>query len=135
MLENIQHSTHLQRYDHSVPVYSYIGARHPQIIHTKLRLHISDLNDDLVNRHVSNDASCKCGAVSETVEHYLLHCPLYTQARDYTIQTLPSHYITIPVYKAVAQIFPPLPNSAMFLTVHEFIIRTKPLRCSKPSRD
>ena len=55
----------------------------------KVRLHLSDLNQDLVSRHVSNDPSSKCGAASETVEHYLLHCPLYTQVRDYTIQTLP----------------------------------------------
>ena len=114
----------LQRNDHSVPVYFYIVARRPQTMHTKLRLHISDLNQDLVIRHVSNDASCKCGDASETVEHYLLHCPLYTQVRDYTIQTLAPHYIIIPVLLSGDPSLPLATNSAIFLTVHEFTVRT-----------
>ena len=72
----------------------------------KATSNISDLNQDLVNRHVSSDASCNCGAASEPVEHCLLHCPHYTQSRDYIIQTFPPRDITI------------------FLTVHEFIVRT-----------
>ena len=120
--ENIQRSTSIsetnkyhQKNDNSVPAYFYIGASHQQIIHTKLRLHISDLNQDLVNRHISNDPSCKCGAASETVEHYLLHCPLYTQVRDYTIQTLPPHYITIPVFLSGDPNLPSATTSAIFL--------------------
>ena len=87
-------------------VYFYISARRPQIIHTKLRLHISDLNEDLVNRHVWNDASCKCGSASETVEHYLVHCPPYIQARGYTIQTLPRITLRHLCYCVVTQISP-----------------------------
>ena len=102
----------------SVPVYFYTGACHPQMIHTKLRLHICDLNQDLVNRYVATDPSCKYGAASETVEYCLLHCPLSTQVRDYTIQTLPPHYITIPVLLSGDPNLPSATNSAIFLTVH-----------------
>ena len=99
--ENIQCSTslselkrYLKRYDHVLPPHFYIDIRHPHIIHTKQRLHISDLKQDLVERHVLNDDVCNCGTTSETVEHYLLHCPLYIHARDITIHTLPLHYIS-----------------------------------------
>ena len=109
---------YLPKNDNSVPAYFYTGARHHQIIHTKLRLHISDLNQDLVNRYVATDPSCKYGAASETVEYCLLHCPLSTQVRDYTIQTLPPHYITIPVLLSGDPNLPSATNSAIFLTVH-----------------
>ena len=72
----------------------------------KATSNISDLIQDLVNRHVSIDASCNCGATSQTVERCLRHCPNCIQARDYIIQTFPPRDITI------------------FLTVHEFIDRT-----------
>ena len=77
--KNIQFSTsvselkrHLKRSDHIVLSHFYIGVRHAQIIHTKLRLHLSDLKQDLVERHLLHAAACNCGT-SKTVEHYLLH--------------------------------------------------------------
>ena len=101
---------YIQRNPHSVsvPVYFYIGTCHPQITHTKLRLHNSDLNQDLVNRHVINDPSCKCGAASETVKHCLLHCTFYTQAFDYTVKTTRRLTFYHMCHWAVTQIFPPL---------------------------
>ena len=72
---------YLQRNDHSVPVYFYNGAHQPSfIIHTKLRLYISDLNQELVNRQ----ASFRFGAVSETVEHYHLSFTAYSTLKHVT---------------------------------------------------
>jgi len=127
---------YIQRNPHSVsvPVYFYIVARRPQTIHTKLRVHISDLNQDLVIRHVSNDASCKCGSASEAVEHYLLHCPPYTQARGYTIQTLPR--ITLPHLCYWAVTHSPFSNKFCNILNSSRIRRShKPLWCCKPSRE
>ena len=61
---------------------------------------------------------------NDNVCTYLLHCSLYTQARDYTIQTLPSDNITIPVLLSGDPNLPTATNSAIFLSVYEFIIRT-----------
>ena len=63
--------------DSKVPAYYYFGERNAQIIHCRLRLEMSNLNNDLVNRHLSTDPKCSCGYSRETAEHYLLHCPNY----------------------------------------------------------
>ena len=129
MPENIQCSTslselkrYLKRYDHVLPPHFYIDICHPHIIHTKQRLHISDLKQDLVERHVLNDDVCNCGTTSETVEHYLLHCPLYIRAGDISIHALPSHYITIPILLNSDPNLSSAVNSSMFVTVQKFII-------------
>ena len=82
--ENIQHSSsnsktkrYLQRNDHSVPPYFYIGACLLRIIHIKLCLRC-------YQRPAPRPCSstrikwcfCISGTASETVEHYLLHRPL-----------------------------------------------------------
>ena len=63
--------------DSKVPAYYYFGERNAQVIHCRLRLEMSNLNNDLVNRHLSTDPKCFCGYSRETAEHYLLHCPNY----------------------------------------------------------
>ena len=71
-----------------VPAYYYFGERSAQVIHCRLRLEMSNLNNDLVNRHLSADPKCSCGYSKETTEHYLLHCPtILTSAQR---QYLPS---------------------------------------------
>ena len=72
-----------------VPLYYYFGNRNEQIIHCQLRLKMSNLKQDLLNRHLTYDPSCCCGSRSETAKHYILHCPLYTNFRATTIHTLP----------------------------------------------
>ena len=46
----------------------------PQInlFHTRLRLHCSSLNSDLLNNHITDNNTCLCGDV-ENAEHYLLY--------------------------------------------------------------
>ena len=72
----------------SVPPRFYLGKRKEQIIHCRLRNNMSDLNFDLLNRHLKDDPSCSCGFCLETTEHYLLHCPLYNNARAATLAAL-----------------------------------------------
>ncbi len=57
----------------SVPKYYYHGDRRLSILHTKLRLKCSDLNQDKFNIGISDTDLCICGEI-ETCEHYLLDC-------------------------------------------------------------
>ena len=72
---------YLIRPDTPVPKYYYSGEREPQVVHTKLRLGMSDLNAHLFQRHISDNCSCACGYELENARHYLLDCPLYAQQR------------------------------------------------------
>ena len=51
------------------------GSRSVQILYTRLRLGCSSLNLDLHRRSVVDSPLCICGSV-ETVNQFLLHCPL-----------------------------------------------------------
>ena len=83
----------LSRNDTNVPTFIYNGSRQAQIIHCKLRLGMSDLKYDLLNRHLTKSSSCDCGERKETSEHYILHCPRFTYVRDNTILKLPVNLI------------------------------------------
>ena len=76
--------------DSQVPAYHYFGERNAQVIHCRLRLEMSNHNKDIVNRHLRADPKCSCGYSKETAEHYLLHCPNYSNIPARTILTLPS---------------------------------------------
>ena len=79
----------LSRNDPIIPRLFYHGNRFEQIVHCRLRLGMSDLHQDMVNRYISNDPSCQtCGHRSENAIHYLLHCPTYIDARALSINTL-----------------------------------------------
>ena len=58
------------------PPYYYIGKRLGQILHSRLRMHCSSLNQHLYSKNIVDSPLCQCGAI-ETTEHYLLYCPLY----------------------------------------------------------
>merc|ERR1711963_391579 len=112
---------YLTKNDPSVPPYYYIGDRIPQTIHCKLRLKMSDLNFDLFNRHLIENAKCMCGAEVEDTKHYLLNCPLYSKERALTIKILP--YIaqnceTLLFGKSEFSIYF---NNYIFLTMQEYI--------------
>ena len=68
----------------SIPKYYHIGDRKPQILRTRLRLQCSSLNADMFKNRILDNYKCPCGQV-ETAEHFLLHCPLFTELRNDTI--------------------------------------------------
>ena len=97
---DIQTSTSLSQFknflkstDHTPQPYYYLGDRRAQIIHTRLRINMSDLNSHLVSRHISDETKCTCGYNSETPRHYLIDCPKYERARNSTINTLQTDMI------------------------------------------
>ena len=78
----------LRKDDISVPSYYLGGDRNAEIIHCKLRLEISDLQDDLVKRHLAEYSTCRCGYHCENAHHYLFDCPLFDDARSTTLHNI-----------------------------------------------
>ena len=76
--------------DSLVPKHFYLPNRYLETILCKLRLGMSDLNNDLFHRHLTNNRSCNCGHPVEDATHFLLTCPTYQLARNQTIQLLPN---------------------------------------------
>ena len=64
------------------------GSRRAQILHTRLRLECSSLNFDLHRRSIVDSPLCSCGWV-ETVDHFLLHCPLLADIRLRFLSDMP----------------------------------------------
>ena len=74
---------------HQVPPWFSHGARSANIWHARLRMKCSQLCDDLFSHiHVIDSPACACGFRRETSKHFLLDCPLYTEARDVMISDL-----------------------------------------------
>ena len=71
----------LKKDDTKTPSYYYTGDRYAQTLHSRLRMNCSPLKNDLYEMHIIDTKTCECGHHTEDAEHYLLHCPLYTEAR------------------------------------------------------
>lgn len=71
------------------PEWLQSGERYPSIIHARLRMLCSPLNDHLYSTvHVIDSPKCLCGHFRENNKHYLLDCPLYTAERATMTQEL-----------------------------------------------
>ncbi|KAI8500958.1 hypothetical protein Bbelb_210530 [Branchiostoma belcheri] len=62
-------------------MYRTLGSRPNNIRTTRLRVGWCQLNSTLYKMKIKGKA-CVCGSSSETVQHYLLHCPLYSDHRS-----------------------------------------------------
>ena len=112
--------------DSSVPPYYHANDRFSEIRHCKLRLEISDLKSDLHKRHLTEDKSCACGKEEEDAYHYLLECPLYRNAREMSIHTLPNFAdLTIRSLTHGNSNLSIANNTLMFEKVQEFIRLSK----------
>lgn len=112
----------------SVPLYYYYGKRTEQILHCRLRLGISNLNNDLYNRHLKNNPACLCGHPFENCDHYLFKCPLYNDARLNTIFTLnlPQNVnLDLNVLLFGSPLLSLNMNTAVFASVQDYIKSTK----------
>ncbi|KAI8514116.1 hypothetical protein Bbelb_084400 [Branchiostoma belcheri] len=61
--------------------YRRLGDRRSNILATRLRIGWCQLNSTLAKFNLTG-RGCACGATSETVAHFLLHCPLHAAARQ-----------------------------------------------------
>jgi len=79
--------TYLNSTNCKIPKYFNYGPRKGQVLHARLRLNCSSLNDHLFSKHLTDSRLCSCGQI-ENVKHYLLHCNNFTNVRERTIGTL-----------------------------------------------
>ena len=127
----------------------HVGFKYPNTLHTQLRLGRSFLNCHLFPIGQSITKYCQCGNL-ESVQHFLLDCNLYDQARGQLFQKLegllenkPSKYSK----QSLCQILlcgekPHLPekyvhNKFIFYAVQTFLCKTKRLfynEQNKPNR-
>ena len=70
------------------PKFFSFGTKHGNILHTRLRIGMSHLNAHLYPQQLSESPECRCGSPSETVQHFILNCPLYQHSRDNLFQSL-----------------------------------------------
>ena len=116
---NLKHF--LNQSDPIVPLYYYGDNRSKEIWHTRLRLGMSDLNYDLFRRHLVDDPACSCGYISETAEHFLMHCTNHTQQRAATIGNLPGYLFFIDILLKGNTNMNNEQNKAVFDIVQDFI--------------
>ena len=57
------------------------------IAYSRMLLHDTMLNKDSFRTGTSDTPLCDCGKVYESVEHFLLHCENYTEARKVMLDT------------------------------------------------
>ena len=118
----------------------HCGFKYPNTLHTQLRVGRSFLNCHLFPIGLSITKSCPCGHHLESIEHFLLDCRLYVQARALLFQKLegllenkPNTYSK----KSLCDILlcgekPHLPekyihNKHIFFAVQTFLCRSKRL--------
>jgi hypothetical protein len=72
-----------------IPKWYYVGERRYSMIHARLRMLCSTLNDHLFSQiHVIDDPQCPCGHNRETTKHFLIDCPLYNVERNIMFREL-----------------------------------------------
>ena len=59
----------------------YPKKREVGVSYCRILLHDTMLNDDAFRTGIADTHICKCGQENETVEHVLLRCPRYAEAR------------------------------------------------------
>ena len=77
------------------PPYYFIGDRFLSIIHTRLRNKCSSLKYDLYRSNIITEKSCNCGALNETVEHYLLYCENYRAYRNKLYEDISNLHVPV----------------------------------------
>ena len=72
----------------TINAYFTYGDRNSQVLHSRLRLKCSSLNDDLFKRSLVVSPACLCG-LPETTYHFFFSCPMYTEQRLAHLTNLP----------------------------------------------
>ena len=99
------------------------GTRKGQILHTRLRLKCSSLNEHLYLKNIRNDPFCACGQI-ESNKHFLLDCPLYMIYRNKYFPNLPCTLTEGNLLYGDDSLSPE-ENSDIFKNVQSYIIDSK----------
>ena len=82
-------SRKLTKDKNNVPDYFLSGNRKYNVLHARLRMLCSPLNDHLYSHiHVVDSPKCSCGHSRENTKHFLLECQLYDSDRKLMRQKL-----------------------------------------------
>ena len=109
----------------SIPKYFYIGKRKAQILHCRLRLNCSALNQHLFQKNIVNSALCQCGDV-ESTDHFFIRCPLYDDLRPKLRRSLPQNVpLSTKILLSGDTSLSFDENCKLFIAVHDFILDSK----------
>ncbi len=107
------------------PSLFYAGSRMGQILHTRLRMNSSSLNEHLFRRNLVDSPNCTCGHI-ESNNHFLLDCHRYTYIRQATIYSLNLDVrIDLDLLLYGSEALTMEQNIEVFEKVHDFIIKSK----------
>ena len=107
------------------PVFYYVGSRMGQILHCRLRMNCSSLNEHLFLRNLVDSPNCSCGYV-ESTSHFLFHCSKYRELRDETISSINCPVaIDTNLLLYGSNMLDDEQNINIFLTVQKFILKSK----------
>ena len=70
------------------PTYYSHGSKNLNILHTRLRTNMTQLNSHLYKIQKTDSPACLCGFPQESTAHFIFSCPLYTRQRDEMIQNI-----------------------------------------------
>ena len=63
------------------PLYYSLGTKVGNILHTKLRVGMSNLNAHLYSIQKIESPNCSCGHTPETTNHFIINCHIHAQVR------------------------------------------------------
>ena len=113
----------LNKDKHSVPNYYNFGSRNEQILHARLRMECSTLNQHLYAKNLVENPFCSCGKIEDT-EHFILNCPKYAQLRKTYIQNIPLEITTNLLLYGNTNLSQDT-NKEIFKAVQNFIVKSK----------
>ena len=99
------------------------GTRLGQILHTRLRLECSPLNEHLYRRNLVNSPLCSCGEIENTT-HFIFNCPLYSVPRQTYLAELTQHCTLKDLLYGKEGVNSTV-NEDVFVRVQNFIIHSK----------
>jgi hypothetical protein len=107
-------------------LYYATKSRRGQVLHTRLRLNHSDLNEHLYRINLAEQPTCDCGAETESVKHYLLECPTYHEQRQELLNSLQDQpQIEVDTLLNGSPELSIISNVAIFKEVQNYILKTK----------
>lgn len=107
------------------PIYYNLGTRLGQILHARLRMAASSLNEHLFLKNIIANPYCSCG-ITESSTHYLLKCTKYTELRRQYIFSLNFPFPkTIDILLFGSDNLSVDENTIIFSNVQKFLINSK----------
>ncbi len=121
-------TNHLNKNQSKVPTWYLTGDRSLGILHARLRMLCSPLNDHLYSFiHVVDSPDCACGHTRENNRHFLLDCPLYIIERNEMLNDLQILGFE-PLLKNLlygSEVYSDNTNKKAFNIIQQFIKETK----------